>query len=120
MGWIGGFFPHSPAKRGPFSGAGWKAVGDGGKALMAQFSDGFDDGASGFGSALAVPSVLAPRVALPSPGSLDDFTSGAGAGGGIHIGAIYNPVPEPATTSVRREVAKGVYLGIDGLEDVYA
>jgi tape measure domain-containing protein len=38
--WAAGFFPHSPAKRGPFSGAGWTAVFDGGEALMAQFSAG--------------------------------------------------------------------------------
>lgn len=40
MDFIGGFFPHSPAKRGPFSGAGWTAVGDGGASLMKQFISG--------------------------------------------------------------------------------
>lgn len=35
--WAAGFFPHSPAKRGPFSGAGWLEVADGGASLMEQF-----------------------------------------------------------------------------------
>ncbi|MGV2901321.1 tape measure protein [Microbacterium sp. AGC62] len=38
MDWAAGFFPHSPAKRGTFSGAGWTAVADGGASLMEQFS----------------------------------------------------------------------------------
>ncbi|GAA1250095.1 tape measure domain-containing protein [Microbacterium phyllosphaerae] len=38
--WAGGFFPHSPAKRGTFSGSGWTAVADGGASLMEQFTFG--------------------------------------------------------------------------------
>ncbi|WP_431863050.1 tape measure protein [Microbacterium algeriense] len=41
--WAAGFFPHSPAKRGPFSGSGWTAVFDGGGSLMEQFSAGVED-----------------------------------------------------------------------------
>ena len=40
--WAAGFFPHSPAKRGVFSGAGWSAVEDGGASLMEQFSFGIE------------------------------------------------------------------------------
>lgn len=40
LAWASGFFPHSPALRGPFSGAGWDAVSDGGESLMAQFAAG--------------------------------------------------------------------------------
>lgn len=39
---VSGFFPHSPAKRGPFSGAGWTAVADGGASLMQQFALGVE------------------------------------------------------------------------------
>lgn len=39
---IRGFFPSSPAKRGPFSGSGWSAVFDSGGALAGQFVAGFD------------------------------------------------------------------------------
>lgn len=38
--WAAGFFPHSPAERGPFSGSGWDAVADGGVSLMEQFAVG--------------------------------------------------------------------------------
>lgn len=38
MDFASGFFPHSPAKRGPFSGAGWWSVADGGASLMEQFA----------------------------------------------------------------------------------
>lgn len=34
------FFPHSPAKRGPFSGSGWYSIEDSGGAVVAQFGDG--------------------------------------------------------------------------------
>lgn len=38
--WASGFFPHSPAERGPFSGTGWTDVFGGGEALMEQFAKG--------------------------------------------------------------------------------
>lgn len=40
MEWAAGFFPHSPADRGPFSGSGWLEVADGGASLMEQFASG--------------------------------------------------------------------------------
>lgn len=40
MEWAAGFFPHSPADRGPFSGTGWSDVFGGGEALMEQFAYG--------------------------------------------------------------------------------
>lgn len=40
LSWAQGFFPHSPALRGPFSGQGWAAVFDGGQSLMEQFAFG--------------------------------------------------------------------------------
>lgn len=43
LGWVSGFFPHSPAKRGPFSGSGWTDVYEGGGALTEQFAAGMRD-----------------------------------------------------------------------------
>jgi hypothetical protein len=40
MDFAAGFFPNSPAKRGPFSGAGWTKVRTGGGALVEQFQSG--------------------------------------------------------------------------------
>ncbi|MEV8134291.1 phage tail tape measure protein [Microbacterium aurantiacum] len=45
MDFIGGFFPNSPAKRGPFSGAGWARVSKSGAAIMDEFSLGFQEAA---------------------------------------------------------------------------
>jgi tape measure domain-containing protein len=42
MDFVAGFFPHSPAKRGPFSGSGWTAVKSAGLAIGDQFGDGLD------------------------------------------------------------------------------
>lgn len=42
MDFIGGFFPSSPARRGPFSGSGWTGVAESGAALAEQFVAGFD------------------------------------------------------------------------------
>lgn len=44
--WAAGFFPHSPAKRGPFSGSGWYAIGAAGEAIVAAFAAGLDDDAA--------------------------------------------------------------------------
>ncbi|MFE6965680.1 hypothetical protein ACFVAJ_11215 [Agromyces sp. NPDC057679] len=55
MDFVAGFFPHSPAERGPFSGSGWRDVYSGGQALMAQFADGVMD--------KAIAPSIGPRVA---------------------------------------------------------
>lgn len=41
MDFIGGFFPNSPAKHGPFSGSGWTRVKRSGTAIVNQLADGF-------------------------------------------------------------------------------
>jgi TP901 family phage tail tape measure protein len=40
MDFVAGFFPNSPAKRGPFSGSGWTRLLGSGAAIMDQFADG--------------------------------------------------------------------------------
>lgn len=47
------FFPHSPAKRGPLSGAGWYRLKDSGGAMISQFNDGALAGASEFEETMA-------------------------------------------------------------------
>ncbi|UOE45469.1 phage tail protein [Agromyces larvae] len=59
------FFPHSPAKRGPLSGAGWRSIAEGGASLIEQFEAGFGDGP-------AVP------FALSSPSAASASAVGAG------------------------------------------
>ena len=38
--WVGGFFPHSPADRGPFSGSGWTQLAKSGEATWDQYVSG--------------------------------------------------------------------------------
>lgn len=40
LSWAQGFFPNSPAERGPFSGAGWTRLGKSGAAVMEQWTSG--------------------------------------------------------------------------------
>jgi tape measure domain-containing protein len=65
------FFPHSPAKEGPFSGSGWTAVGKSGAALADQFAGGFDSKLE-----------LSPRLGtMPKVPSSRASIAGAGSGG---------------------------------------
>lgn len=57
MNTIASFLPHSPAKQGPFSGAGWASVASSGAALANQFTVGFDSNAA------ITPSFNAPSMA---------------------------------------------------------
>lgn len=69
-----GFFPHSPAKRGPFSGAGWRRVLEGGKALGDQFALGLERSTS----SLSIGALQASRV--PALAGAGAASRGAGAG----------------------------------------
>lgn len=53
MDFVRGFFPESPAKRGPFSGSGWTGLKKSGGAIAGQFTSGFNDGVAGFGDSFA-------------------------------------------------------------------
>ena len=57
MNYVASFFPHSPAERGPFSGAGWQAVHDAGSAVVRQFSSGLDTPDFNGGSLVGLPRV---------------------------------------------------------------
>jgi hypothetical protein len=73
--WAAGFFPHSPAERGPFAGKGWTDVLDGGAALINQFEAGFRPIEIPFGGASgAGPSRFA---SLATPGNVSVSLAGA-------------------------------------------
>lgn len=79
MDYIGGFFPHSPAKRGPFSGSGWNGLKKSGGALYSQFVDGFNGGDP------ELPA-LSTSVRVPRPPSLDELEPAGVAGrSGINV-----------------------------------
>jgi hypothetical protein len=68
--WAAGFFPNSPAKHGPLSGAGWSAIGSSGSALIDQFESGLRPADVGFSfgsvaSSIAAGGSAAGRGAAP-------------------------------------------------------
>lgn len=65
--YVAGFFPNSPAKRGPFSGAGWTKLGRSGSAIAEQFQSGLSS------ASLTVP------IGMSSSASFGTVTSSAGA-----------------------------------------
>ena len=94
-----GFFPNSPAKRGPLSGQGWTNLGRSGKAIAEQFASGVEEG--GFAVPISITSALrfrdengapasryapgASATAYPSPSSAG---SAAGRGDAPMIGHL--------------------------------
>jgi phage-related protein len=70
--WARGFFPNSPAKRGPLSGAGWTSLKESGGAVLEQWT-------SGFGRP-DLTGVLAPAFSLVGAPSV--ATSAGSPGGG--------------------------------------
>lgn len=70
MDFVAGFFPHSPAEHGPFSGSGWRDLGRSGLAIADQFNSSLtaSNFASPFG-AYRVPVVAAAGAELYGAGS---------------------------------------------------
>lgn len=70
--WVQGFFPNSPAKRGPLSGSGWARLRKSGNALWDQWVGGIGGGDGpqfpDFGSAGNSPAPAAPAGGSPFPG----------------------------------------------------
>lgn len=67
MNFVAGFFPHSPAERGPFSGSGWTAVESAGVAIGDQFNKG-----------LAAANLNVPLGVTALTGSNAGVTAGSG------------------------------------------
>lgn len=68
MDFVSGFFPRSPAKRGPFSGSGWTKLRSSGAAIADQFAEGFDDASPDLNARLNA-AITAPAVMRGAPDS---------------------------------------------------
>lgn len=85
MNFVGDFFPHSPAPRGPFSGSGWSGVAASGKALGKQWAGGIvgakpdvEKYMTELASGVTTPSKFLPQaVGVPRATALN---TGAGSG----------------------------------------
>lgn len=101
MDFVGGFFPNSPAKRGPFSGSGWSNLKKSGDATWQQWLSGFGDEAPDF----PAPVVRGPSIPRPEPLTSDGF-GGAAAGTKVDVRADFtNMDPEPAVRLLSGELA---------------
>jgi len=96
MDFIGGFFPHSPAKRGPFSGAGWRAIGDAGLAIGEEFSSGLSNSVT--------------DVALSSLVSVPDMSNSIDASVGTAGSQSHTTTPMQQVTEVTQFVLDGKVL----------
>lgn len=79
--WVKGFFPHSPAKRGPLSGAGWRKLRESGGSFAEQWVGGAEDGLEAFNL---------PALVDESSRSLTGIVSGAGGVAGARAAAARN------------------------------
>lgn len=113
MDFVGGFFPNSPAKRGPFSGAGWNRIGAAGGAIIDQF----ESGLQARRPAVAFPNlggILATQPGIGSTATVGVSPSASGSARGethFHLTQqIQSTDPILAARQAAREAAR--YLGV--------
>ncbi|MEZ5110926.1 MAG: tape measure protein [Microbacteriaceae bacterium] len=98
MDWIGGFFPNSPAKWGPFSGSGWTRLGKSGTAVIDEFMSGMNAG---------LPSI---QARLDHSLSIPSSMTGVAFDGGIRPGdrVVFEVEGQPLTAVAKRVVRDSV------------
>jgi hypothetical protein len=104
---ISNFFPHSPAKEGPFSGRGWTPYS--GQALVEGFADGMSSriayARSAAASTMSAVSAANARTALVGTSAAGASVAGRGS---VHIGQIVAPDPDPRVSGrvIGREIVR--------------
>ncbi|MFJ4173989.1 tape measure protein [Microbacterium sp. NPDC089696] len=106
MDFVGGFFPHSPAKRGPLSGSGWRRIREGGQALVDQFSAGVGDSstAAALSKAVGNAASLTAHVAASQADAVRASASSTSDERAIYVQSPWGPEYMRAQTE---EVARG-------------
>jgi hypothetical protein len=100
MSHIASFFPHSPAENGPFSGAGWTAVGDAGAAIVDQLSGGFTGRAAAAGSSIGASMNAFMPAGLRAGGTnMTGMMTGGGTGPLVHIDT-FTATPEQSPADI--------------------
>ncbi|WP_200308247.1 phage tail protein [Streptomyces adelaidensis] len=99
------FFPHSPAKEGPFSGRGYTLYS--GRALVEAFRKGIDDGMPGVRSSLGE---------MPGLGSV---LGGLGVGGGLALPGELSMAGLGGSEATRVEVVNRTVLDVRGGDDEF-
>lgn len=86
--WIKGFFPSSPAKRGPFSGTGWRKLRESGGAFADQWVGGAEDGLGEFD----LPALIDDSATSLSKLGSKKATALGGSAGAEQSSRVYAPV----------------------------
>lgn len=109
MDWIGGFFPSSPAKRGPLSGAGWRKLRESGAAYMDQWTLGVEDGAASFD----LDGIMAAADAAPSWRELTAADAAAESRRGLTVEVpVEVKMVERDPERVGRAIGRGVEVAL--------
>jgi hypothetical protein len=115
MDFVKGFFPSSPAERGPFSGSGWAGVKASGGALLDQFTSGADgvvDIRSRISSPQGALSAARQAASAATRGANGDVGGGMGGGGTVInlTQRITSSDPLLASRQAARELNR--YMGV--------
>lgn len=101
MDFVGGFFPHSPAKRGPFSGAGWTQLKKSGAAIGDQFAAGLESVEPALTAQLNAMQTMATVGITPSTASRAVSASSADTGRSVSIETnIYPQETDPVVLGI--------------------
>lgn len=120
--WARGFFPNSPAKRGPLSGSGWSRLKRSGDAYIQQWIAGVNEGADGFDPDLPFDPFgpgNGPRGGGGGrPGVAGRPGSGAAPGGGSAVniyGNVYGNPQEVADEIERKQRRASALYGVGSI-----
>mgnify|MGYP000926553605 CR=1 FL=1 len=109
--WVRGFFPFSPAKRGPLSGNGWWSLKDSGAAVFDRWGSGLEERSRAF----SLPSMLrgVDAMTLNFSGTPATAASAVGSGSTVVNAPVSVNVIERDPNRVGRQIARsvGVALG---------
>ena len=83
MDFVSGFFPNSPAKRGPLSGSGWRRIKSAGAAVMEEFGDGANSVVPGMNAKFAGLAVSPALSVRPTQAQRGSAQHGAARGGDV-------------------------------------
>lgn len=93
-----GFFPHSPAKRGPFSGSGWTQLKRSGGAIVTQFSSGIEDAAAVDAAISTLLTVPRSATTVSNVTPITSASSSSDGSGNVYVGTIVAPDQNPAVS----------------------
>lgn len=106
------FFPNSPAKEGPFSGAGWRQLAHSGEAIMDQFRSKMD-GSIELGATYRGVDVASSTARLSASTIAERVGVGSGAGSLVSVGTMVAADTDEAVRKLNTQFGRA--LSVSGL-----